>query len=285
MMFIQRNQNSQNLGSLILNQLKELYSLIKSTLKAEGPQKIGNFKVVLLQFCLPAPKKDVENSIAIYDYTEMNKILKEERKYIIDLVQKWGKYIIDSKNKTRNYGCERYQKRGCSICIQELLGVPSQSKASTILVRESNTLVLDEADRSIPDPLYVIKSLVKSKGLIPGGGAPEIHLSLKLTQKANKLTGARSMCVRAFAEAIEVNSFTFAEKQVIYIQTEGLNPIKLFTELRNRHLKSKSSQEQEQRKIALQMILQLNNNKECFELATKCVRLILKIEDPVISAC
>ena len=30
----------------------------------------------------------MENSIAIKDYTEMDKILKEERKYIIDLVKK-----------------------------------------------------------------------------------------------------------------------------------------------------------------------------------------------------
>jgi T-complex protein 1 subunit delta len=41
-------------------------------------------------------------------------------------------------------------------------------------------LVLDESDRSVHDALCVVRSLVKNKGLIPGGGAPEIEISQKL---------------------------------------------------------------------------------------------------------
>lgn len=60
----------------------------RASQSAGGPLKVENAKIALLQFCLSAPKTDVENSIAIKDYTEMDKILKEERRYILDLVKK-----------------------------------------------------------------------------------------------------------------------------------------------------------------------------------------------------
>ena len=72
----------------------------------------------------------------------------------------------------------------------------------TILMRGSNRLVLDEADRSVHDALCVVRSLVKKRFLIAGGGAPEAEVALKLTQWAKTLVGVRSYCARAFAEVI-----------------------------------------------------------------------------------
>lgn len=46
--------------------------------------------------------------------------------------------------------------------VLKITGVPAKSKALTILVRGSNQLVLDEADRSIHDALCVVRSLIKS---------------------------------------------------------------------------------------------------------------------------
>lgn len=55
---------------------------------AGGPSKITNAKVGIIQFCLSAPKTDMENNVVVHDYTAMDRILKEERKYILDLVKK-----------------------------------------------------------------------------------------------------------------------------------------------------------------------------------------------------
>lgn len=55
---------------------------------AGGPSKIHNAKIGLIQFCLSAPKTDMENNVVVHDYTAMDRILKEERKYILDLVKK-----------------------------------------------------------------------------------------------------------------------------------------------------------------------------------------------------
>lgn len=61
--------------------------------------------------------------------------------------------------------------------VLKITGVPAGASAVTILCRGSNQLVIDEAERSIHDGLCVVRSLIKSRGLIPGGGAPEIFLS------------------------------------------------------------------------------------------------------------
>merc|ERR1719313_1008257 len=102
------------------------------------------------------------------------------------------------------------------------------SKTCTILVRGSNELVLEEADRSVHDALCVVRCLVKKRALIVGGGAPEAEVSLELAKHAQTLTGAEAYCFRAFAEAFEVIPFTLAENA-------GLNPISTVTELRAKH--------------------------------------------------
>jgi len=48
------------------------------------------------------------------------------------------------------------------------------------------------------------------------------------------LKGAESMCVREFADALEVIPYTLAENA-------GLNPINIVTELRNKHAKGEKA--------------------------------------------
>jgi T-complex protein 1 subunit delta len=55
---------------------------------AGGPTRVLDAKIGLIQFCLSAPKTDLENNVVVNDYTAMDRILKEERKYIVGLVKK-----------------------------------------------------------------------------------------------------------------------------------------------------------------------------------------------------
>jgi T-complex protein 1 subunit delta len=73
--------------------------------------------------------------------------------------------------------------------VVKVTGVPNKGKTVSILVRGSNKLVLDEAERSIHDALCVIRCLVKKKFLIAGGGAPEIELALQLGKWSKELKG------------------------------------------------------------------------------------------------
>jgi len=51
-------------------------------------------------------------------------------------------------------------------------------------------LVVDEAERSIHDALCVVRSLVKCRGIVSGGGVPEIEIALRLADFARTLKGA-----------------------------------------------------------------------------------------------
>lgn len=99
-----------------------------------------------------------------------------------------------------------------------MVGAQNAGKTVTLLVRGSNKLVLEEADRSIHDALCVIRCLVRKKALIAGGGAPEIELAIKLARLADKKEGLDAICLKAYANALEVVPFTLAENA-------GLNPI------------------------------------------------------------
>lgn len=68
--------------------------------------------------------------------------------------------------------------------------------------------------------MCVIRCLVRKKALIAGGGAPEIELAIKLAQLADKKEGLDAICLKAYANALEVVPFTLAENA-------GLNPIQV----------------------------------------------------------
>jgi len=72
--------DSELLDGLVLNQ-----QVIKS---AGGPTRIEKAKIGFIQFQLSPPKPDMENQIIVNDYRQMDKILKEERTYLLNMAKK-----------------------------------------------------------------------------------------------------------------------------------------------------------------------------------------------------
>ncbi|KAJ3339878.1 T-complex protein 1 subunit delta [Entophlyctis luteolus] len=136
------------------------------------------------------------------------------------------------------------------------------------------------AERSLHDALCVIRCLVKKRALIAGGGAPEIHVSQRLLEFSKTLKGMEAYCFSAFAEALEVIPTTLAENA-------GLNPIGIVTELRNRHSKGEITAGINVRKGAITNILEENVvqpllvSTSAIELAAETVKMIMKIDDIV----
>ena len=60
----------------------------KPSSSAGGPTRVDKAKIALLQFCLSAPKTDIDSNIVVHDYSKIDKVLKQERSYIINLVKK-----------------------------------------------------------------------------------------------------------------------------------------------------------------------------------------------------
>ena len=97
------------------------------------------------------------------------------------------------------------------------------------MVRGSNQLVLEEAERSLHDALCVVRALVKKRKLVPGGAAVEMEVSQKLQAHSREIFGTDSYCVRQYGEALELIPYTLAENA-------GMDPITFVTELRNKHI-------------------------------------------------
>mmetsp|Transcript_13227 Transcript_13227/g.40767 ORF Transcript_13227/g.40767 Transcript_13227/m.40767 type:complete len:318 (-) Transcript_13227:603-1556(-) len=55
---------------------------------AGGPTRVENAKIGLIQFCLSAPKTDMENNVVVSDYAAMDRLLREERKHVLGLCKK-----------------------------------------------------------------------------------------------------------------------------------------------------------------------------------------------------
>jgi len=302
---------------------------------AGGPTRVENAKIGLIQFCLSAPKSDMENNVVVSDYAAMDRILREERKHILGLCKKIKKsgctvlliqksILRDAYNDlslhflakmgimvitdierndiefiTRTISCSPVahidtfsaDKLGSAglVCevtmpggtqrVVKMTGVEAKGTCS-ILLRGTNRLTIDEADRSMHDALCVMRSLVKKRFMISGGGVAETQLALKLTEWAKTQVGMKAFCIRAFAEALEVIPYTLAENA-------GLNPIDIVTELRKQHASGNADAGINVRRncitnMAEEKVVQpLLVNTSAIHLATECVCMILKIDDVV----
>ncbi|KXA89660.1 thermosome subunit [candidate division MSBL1 archaeon SCGC-AAA259I09] len=98
----------------------------------------------------------------------------------------------------------------------------------SILVRGGTEHIVDEADRSLEDAMCVVARTVESGKILPGGGATEIELSMKVSDYADSIGGKEALAVKAFANAVESVVRALAKNA-------GLDPIDTIVELRNKH--------------------------------------------------
>ncbi|TVY92132.1 T-complex protein 1 subunit delta [Lachnellula willkommii] len=302
-----------------------------------GPVRMEKARIGLIQFQLSPPKPDMENQIVVNDYRQMDKILKEERTYLLNMVKKIKKakcnvlfiqksILRDAVNDLslhflaklnilcikdierdeveficKSTGCKPIadidsfseDKLGSADLIEEsqssgsrivkVTGTKSAGKTVSIVCRGANSLILDEAERSLHDALCVIRCLVKKKALIAGGGAPEIEIASQLSKQSRSLTGTEAICWKAFADAMEVIPTTLAENA-------GLNSIKVVTELRHKHeygeknagvsIKSGGVKIDIGEENVLQPLLV---STSAVELAAETVKMILRIDDIALS--
>merc|ERR1719188_1456683 len=58
---------------------------------AGGPSRVQDAKIGIIQFCLSAPKTDMESNIQVRDYTQMDRLLREERTILAKMVKQIAK--------------------------------------------------------------------------------------------------------------------------------------------------------------------------------------------------
>merc|ERR1719384_2243415 len=305
---------------------------------AGGPSRITDAKIGLIQFCLSAPKTDMESNIQVRDYTQMDRLLREERTLLAKMVKQIAKtgcnVLLVQKSILRDATTDlsldfcakakilvvRDIERDDIEFISKTLGVEpvasidsftaeklapaalvheesmggegsivrftglqaSAGGCVSILVRASNVLLLDETERSIHDALCVVRSLVKKKALIPGGAAPEMELSQTLVAWARTIGGINAVCIEQYALALELVPYTLAENA-------GMQPVEIVTKLRAAHAKGEKYAGINVKKGAISNIYEekvvqpLLVSTSSIKMATETVRMILKIDDIVIT--
>ncbi|KAL3222157.1 hypothetical protein MRX96_028894 [Rhipicephalus microplus] len=276
-----------------------------------GPHRVDKAKIGLIQFCISPPKTDMDHQVIVGDYTAMDRVLREERAYILNIIKQIKKagcnvllvqksilrdalsdlalhflakmkilVVKDIEREDIEFVC---RSLGCRP-IASLDHFNAEALGSAELVEEVTTASCNWYSRRpngrCTTPLCVVRCLVKRRALIAGGGAPEMEVSLRLGERARTLRGLEAHCVRAFAEALEVVPYTLAENA-------GLHPIATVTELRNKHAEGERDSGINVRKGSVTNILEENVvqpllvSVSAITLAAETVRSILKIDDIV----
>eukprot|EP00823_Brevimastigomonas_motovehiculus_P006554 TRINITY_DN544_c0_g1_i1.p1 TRINITY_DN544_c0_g1~~TRINITY_DN544_c0_g1_i1.p1 ORF type:complete len:548 (-),score=113.00 TRINITY_DN544_c0_g1_i1:356-1999(-) len=84
------------------------------------------------------------------------------------------------------------------------------SKSQTIILRGANDFMLDEVERSVHDAICVVKRVLESKMVVPGGGAVEAALSVFMEHLAATMGSREQLAIAAFAQAMLVIPKTLA---------------------------------------------------------------------------
>lgn len=104
--------------------------LTQNVLKsAGGPSRMEKAKIGFIQFQLSPPKPDMENNVVVSDYRQMDKILKEERAYLLNI-------------------CKKIKKAKCNVLlIQKSILRDAVNELALHFLAKLNILVIKDVER------------------------------------------------------------------------------------------------------------------------------------------
>jgi len=157
-------------------------------------------------------------------------------------------------------------------------------KAVSILIRGGTEHVVDEVDRALHDALKVVAVAIEDGMIVPGAGAPELELSLRLRDYAASVGGREQLAIEAFARALEIIPWTLAENA-------GLDSIDVLIKLKAAHEGKKGNKyagidvfSGDVKDMKKAKILEpLRVKKQALESATEVANMILRIDDVIAS--
>ena len=157
-------------------------------------------------------------------------------------------------------------------------------KAVTILIRGASDMILDDAERSFNDALHALRNILREPKIVPGGGATEVELALRLRKYAEKVGGKEQLAVQAFADALE-------EIVSVLAQTAGLDPLEAVMELRKLHSEGKVNAGIDVLNGKISDDITVENvidptivKKQVVKAATEAAAAILKVDDVIAAS-
>ena len=154
-------------------------------------------------------------------------------------------------------------------------------KAVSVLVRGGTEHVVDEVERALHDALKVVAVAVEDGVVVPGGGAPEMEVSLRLRDYGQSVGGREQLAIEAFAEALEIIPWTLAENA-------GMDMIDVLIELKNAHTKKTGKSHgvnvldnKVSDMLAQNVIEPLRVKTQAIQSATEVASMVLRIDDVI----
>lgn len=89
-------------GTVEDTQLIEGLVFAQKSANINGPKRVEKAKIGFIQFCISPPKTDMDHNVVISDYAAMDRVLKEERAYILNIVK-------------------QIKKAGCNVLLVRIL--------------------------------------------------------------------------------------------------------------------------------------------------------------------
>ncbi len=153
-------------------------------------------------------------------------------------------------------------------------------KSVSILIRGGTEHVVDEVERALHDALKVVSVAMEDGIAVPGGGATEIELAMKLREYAPSVGGREQLAIEKFADSLEIVPRTLAENA-------GMDAIDMMMKLKAEHQKNNKHAGVDvldgkiANMIEKKVIEPLRVKKQAIESATEAATMILRIDDVI----
>lgn len=154
-----------------------------------------------------------------------------------------------------------------------------KAKAVSIVLHGVSEQFLEEMERALDDSLNVVLDVIRSGKIVPGGGAPEIHVAENLRQFASTLEGREQLAIRAFAEAVE-------SIPSILATNAGFDPVDSLAGLRAKHGQGKISglnidTGEPADMLAMGVVEPLKVKTQAIKSAAEAATMVLRVDDVI----
>lgn len=156
----------------------------------------------------------------------------------------------------------------------------TNAKAVSIVLHGVSEKFLDEMERALEDALHVVTDVIRSGKIVPGGGAPEVHMAEEIRKYAAKLSGREQLAILAFAGALESIPITLAENG-------GFDPVDCLTALRSKQgqgmknygLNMDTGKPDDMLKMGV--VEPLKVKTQAIKSATEAATMVLRVDDVI----
>merc|ERR1712194_913011 len=246
----------------------------------------------LIQFCLSAPKTDMESNVQIRDYAQMDRLLREERTHLAKMVK-------------------QIAKTGCNVLMVQKsilrdattdLSLDFCAKAKILVVRDIEREDIDFISRTLGvEPVASLDHFTADKLAVAGLVYEESVGGEGSIVRFTGLTPTSGGCVSVLVRASNLLLLDETERSIhdalcvvrSLVKLKALIPggsaPEIVTKLRAAHAKGEKYAGINVKKGCIsdmseeKVVQPLLVSTSCFKMATETVRMILKIDDIVLT--